>query len=511
MRCEWSFVADPAWQPQQGIFQGSTLASTTLDGEDMAIWSHPIDVKYSTTTAQGWPKLCLTIYQRSVFIGMDEFCAYAICSLPTTPGMHSFWCSAWRPNNRLTRRGDEIAGFFTGRLPQLADEDFIHSRDQAFSAHIQTIGMGKLQLKVAVILRDFAKNNIFSESVVKHGKGLSSMLGARDGDEDEDEGDAADGMGGDRAADYGSPEDDDISPLLAGGSRDPGPPSLSAKEERTRLRLEAVEKRALSRVRRRHEQEMRLKYVGDSEGAVAAVARADRADRAAAGQRGGEDAAVDEEGRVPPMSVRRGEDREARRERRGLERRETGGRVRREASGIGRDRGGEGERERGGRERDRGRDREGALGGGRRDGGNEDVEVDGRDRGSAGGLDRGRRSSRDRERERGGGSGGRREGRMSRPGWRGFAVRVDDVCRGRRQVVPEIRRGLLGPWKADGEMGGRTRGARVRGGWAPAAGRGRCLRGRGGRGIGSLGEGNGRGRVGKKAGPLGGICHGPAG
>lgn len=58
--------------------------------------------------------------------------AYGICALPTTPGDHELACPTWQPNDRGNRRGDEIAGFFTGNLPELANESFIHDRDEAF-------------------------------------------------------------------------------------------------------------------------------------------------------------------------------------------------------------------------------------------------------------------------------------------------------------------------------------------------------------------------------------------
>ncbi|GAQ86221.1 hypothetical protein KFL_002760170 [Klebsormidium nitens] len=155
--CKWKLVAGRDWVLVAGAISGSTQCGMPggVEGDDLALWEHPLNVHFKTQTSQGWPKFCFTVFHRSPYLGRDEFQAYGICALPTTAGDHELTCPTWRPNDRGNRRGDEIAGFFTGNLPELADESFIHDRDEAFSASIQTVGMGTVHLRLSLLFKDF--------------------------------------------------------------------------------------------------------------------------------------------------------------------------------------------------------------------------------------------------------------------------------------------------------------------------------------------------------------------
>jgi hypothetical protein len=45
--------------------------------------------------AQRWPALLLKVYHRAVYVGQDAFVGYALCPLPTTPGLHHVTCDVW--------------------------------------------------------------------------------------------------------------------------------------------------------------------------------------------------------------------------------------------------------------------------------------------------------------------------------------------------------------------------------------------------------------------------------
>lgn len=45
--------------------------------------------------AQRWPALLLKVYHRAVYVGQDAFVGYALCPLPTTPGLHHLTCDVW--------------------------------------------------------------------------------------------------------------------------------------------------------------------------------------------------------------------------------------------------------------------------------------------------------------------------------------------------------------------------------------------------------------------------------
>lgn len=44
---------------------------------------------------QHWPALLLKVYHRAVYVGQDAFVGYALCPLPTTPGLHHLSCQVW--------------------------------------------------------------------------------------------------------------------------------------------------------------------------------------------------------------------------------------------------------------------------------------------------------------------------------------------------------------------------------------------------------------------------------
>lgn len=65
---------------------------------------------------QKWPSIVFKVYHNSQVIGRDEFVAYGLCSLPTTPGLHSISCPTWHAAD--SRKA--IAQLMYGECPMAA-------------------------------------------------------------------------------------------------------------------------------------------------------------------------------------------------------------------------------------------------------------------------------------------------------------------------------------------------------------------------------------------------------
>lgn len=64
------------------------------DGE--AVWSHPIDVHYITTSLSGWPSLLVEVWAQDSG-GRNEIAGYGMAHLPSAPGRYEMDVPLWRP------------------------------------------------------------------------------------------------------------------------------------------------------------------------------------------------------------------------------------------------------------------------------------------------------------------------------------------------------------------------------------------------------------------------------
>ncbi len=58
--CKWRFDHGKYW----GILEGSAFGHTqTAYGQDgcVAVWNHPFDIHYQTTSMEGWPRLIVQV------------------------------------------------------------------------------------------------------------------------------------------------------------------------------------------------------------------------------------------------------------------------------------------------------------------------------------------------------------------------------------------------------------------------------------------------------------------
>ena len=53
----------------------------------MFVWSHPIDLHFTTSDLNGWPRCIFKVWVLDSSNKMD-ICSYGICILPRVPGFH---------------------------------------------------------------------------------------------------------------------------------------------------------------------------------------------------------------------------------------------------------------------------------------------------------------------------------------------------------------------------------------------------------------------------------------
>ncbi|CAH1263683.1 B9D2 [Branchiostoma lanceolatum] len=151
--CKWGVHAGGAWKILSGSREGQTQVDNPQD-EQSANWSHPIDIHFSTKGLQGWPKLHFQVWHQDSY-GRNELYGYGFCHVPTSPGMHSLECVTWRPAGSLR---EQISQYFIGGGPQLKNPDVVYTGADRYK--LTTVTMGKVQLQLGIILRNFDKYGI---------------------------------------------------------------------------------------------------------------------------------------------------------------------------------------------------------------------------------------------------------------------------------------------------------------------------------------------------------------
>eukprot|EP00164_Ancoracysta_twista_P001355 GFYU01001765.1.p1 GENE.GFYU01001765.1~~GFYU01001765.1.p1 ORF type:complete len:177 (+),score=25.31 GFYU01001765.1:180-710(+) len=151
--CKFWIVAGQQWRLIEGAAEGRTHIDLPED-EDCAVWCHPIDVHYATSTLQGWPKFHCQVWRQDRF-GRNELAAYGQCHIPSSPGMFDVECVTWRP---LGTVAEETKAFFLGGTPQLKSSDLVTSGGDRF--RLRTVAMGAVHLKLGIMLKDFDKHSV---------------------------------------------------------------------------------------------------------------------------------------------------------------------------------------------------------------------------------------------------------------------------------------------------------------------------------------------------------------
>ncbi|XP_029908309.1 B9 domain-containing protein 2 [Myripristis murdjan] len=151
--CKWGVHTGGAWRLLSGLKEGQTQVDLPQTG-DMAYWSHPIDLHYSTKGLQGWPKLHLQVWHQDSF-GRCQLYGYGYCHIPSSPGHHHVRCVTWRP---LGSWQEQLAQIFVGGGPQLRTPDLIYSGADRYRLH--TEAMGTVELELGIIMRHFDKYGV---------------------------------------------------------------------------------------------------------------------------------------------------------------------------------------------------------------------------------------------------------------------------------------------------------------------------------------------------------------
>ncbi|KAB5548961.1 hypothetical protein PHYPO_G00061690 [Pangasianodon hypophthalmus] len=153
--CKWGIQTGGAWRLLSGLKEGQTQVDIPQIGE-MAYWSHPIDLHYSTKGLQGWPKLHLQVWHQDSF-GRCQLYGYGYCHVPSSPGQHRLQCVTWRPVGTWQ---EQLAQMFVGGGPQLRSSDLIYSGADRYRLH--TEAMGTVELELCIILRHFERYGVES-------------------------------------------------------------------------------------------------------------------------------------------------------------------------------------------------------------------------------------------------------------------------------------------------------------------------------------------------------------
>jgi B9 domain-containing protein 2 len=153
--CKWSVNAGNGWKLLQGIKEGQTHVDTPTYEAD-AYWAHPVDLHYTTKGLQGWPKINFQVWHLDSF-GRTELYGYGSCHIPITPGFHELECVTWRPMGSVK---DQVTSYFLGGSLQLKNPDLFNANSTDELYRLKTISMGKVHLRLNVILRNFDKYGV---------------------------------------------------------------------------------------------------------------------------------------------------------------------------------------------------------------------------------------------------------------------------------------------------------------------------------------------------------------
>lgn len=64
--CKWSIQTGGTWNLVSGLKEGQTQVDSP-QWEEMTVWSHPIDLHFSTRGLHGWPRILVQVYHQDQF------------------------------------------------------------------------------------------------------------------------------------------------------------------------------------------------------------------------------------------------------------------------------------------------------------------------------------------------------------------------------------------------------------------------------------------------------------
>ena len=147
------------------------LASASDIGRSHA-FAHPIDLHFSCTALEGWPKVCVEVWSHDQF-GRNVLAGYGCTYIPTSPGMHHLDCVTWLPAGSLW---DRLKATFLGTSPSLNHPEIVYSDIDRLELNTSTTGT--IHLDLQILLLDFKNRGVEFVSETNKNADLR-MLGAR--------------------------------------------------------------------------------------------------------------------------------------------------------------------------------------------------------------------------------------------------------------------------------------------------------------------------------------------
>lgn len=155
--CVFELLTGSQWTPIEGHTRGCTHIMGSGDG-GIVPWAFPIDVHYTFSSLQGWPKISVQVWQIDGY-GRKDLAGYGMTYLP----IPSRGCieeqvievATWRPaywNPSFFKRLYQVFRLSVmGGNPVLRDNSLICSNEERFKLH--TIGSGTVTIKVNMFTR----------------------------------------------------------------------------------------------------------------------------------------------------------------------------------------------------------------------------------------------------------------------------------------------------------------------------------------------------------------------
>uniref|UniRef100_A0A0N5AHA5 B9 domain-containing protein 2 n=1 Tax=Syphacia muris TaxID=451379 RepID=A0A0N5AHA5_9BILA len=153
--CCWKLEIGGGWRTVEGETEGQTQTDLP-EFEDVAYFSHPLDIHLATKTIQGWPKISLQVWHHDQY-GRQEIYGYGSVFVPTTPGTNQVTCHIWRPKGSFR---EEMMQYFLGGGIQLTEVNYVENVTRL--SKLRTTSMGTVQLELSIITRNFEKFGILS-------------------------------------------------------------------------------------------------------------------------------------------------------------------------------------------------------------------------------------------------------------------------------------------------------------------------------------------------------------
>lgn len=162
--CVWEIITGNQWIAVEGHTSGCT--HIMRNGEDGIHWNFPIDVHYSFTSALGWPKISIQVWQIDGY-GRKDLAGYGTAFLPVPDGkgegqeveIVTWKPASWHPN-AFMRFYKALRLLVMGGNPVLRDNSLIHSNEERFKLH--TFGSGSVIIDVTVLTRGMKHATITS-------------------------------------------------------------------------------------------------------------------------------------------------------------------------------------------------------------------------------------------------------------------------------------------------------------------------------------------------------------